>query len=215
MDMSNEFARRALFVAAVLTAALVGLIGCSQTASQPAANYFPHENGYQWGYKNSIYVGTVEISSLNETRYIDGTTRLSSGLTVINFIMSDEASSPTTFYYYIDETGVYKYGSAAHPTTEADQILAFPLETGKEWVRGRSGPQTCVAVGIEDIMVPAGAFKAMKVMVGDSDFYEWYAEGVGLVKTLVNLIVATFEAGTGRMITAEGAYIGELTSKNF
>jgi hypothetical protein len=202
-------------MAAMVAAAAVSLIGCGQTQSASSPNYFPHENSYRWEYKSKLYVGTIENFSINETDYINGTTTLPSGLTVINFIISDEASSPNTFYYYVDDTGVYRYGNAAHPTTEAYQILAFPLEVGKVWTRGGSEPMTCTAISIEDVTVPAGTFRAMKVMVGDSSYYEWYTDGVGLVKTLVNLVVATYEAGTGRIITAEGVYNEELTSKNF
>lgn len=212
--MSDEFARRALFMAAVAAAALVGLIGCSQLASQPAANYFPRENGYSWVYKDSfITSGEVEITSETETRKVDGTTLLPSGLTAINFVSSSEWAVSATTYYYVDGAGVYHYGTAAHPTTEAQQILAFPLEAGKVWTR--SGSMICEAIGAEDVTVPAGTFRAMKVLVGGTDYYEWYADGVGLVKGQISLMIATLEAGTGRFIPTEGFYIVQLTSKNF
>ena len=197
---------------AVAAAALFGLIGCSQLASQPSANYFPRENGYRWVYQNSFLTsGEVEITSETETVVVNGTTLLPGGLTAINFVSSSEWNGTSTDHYYVDGTGAYRYGTAAHPTTEAMQILAFPLETGKMWVR--EGLGICEAVGVEEVVVPAGTFRAMKVMVGGSDFYEWYADGVGLVKVQLSLLIATLEAG--RFIPAEGFYVVQLTSKNF
>jgi hypothetical protein len=213
MNHKNLLKTNLIFLTAAVIMTTLMAVGCGQTGSTPAPNYFPHENGYRWVYKTQLNIGTVESWRLDQTCHVGGTSQLTGGLTVINFVMSVEASSPITYYYYTDATGVYNYGNSSHPTTEADQILAFPLEAGKVWTRNASEPLLSEAIGIEDVTVPAGTFRAMKVTIGNGDFYEWYADGVGLVKTLINLVVTTLEAG--KVIVAEGTFVRELKSKNF
>ena len=213
---SKHLKTRIFFLTALVILAAVVIIGCGHKVTiQADPNYFPSVNGYRWVYEEKLFLGTVESWHMEQTAYISGTSQLPTGLVVINMVMTDEVSSPTTYYYSVNATGVYNYGNSNHSTTEADRILAFPLVAGQTWTRSMSPALSSVALGFENVTVPAGTFRAMKVMTNNGDFYEWYSDGVGLVKTLMNVIVTTFEAGTGRVVATEGTYARELKSKNF
>ena len=192
---------------------IVFLFGCGKTGDTAPPNYFPLVNGYQWQYHAKLLIGTVESQSTNETRTVNGTSQLTGSLTVINLIVSHESGSSDILYYSADETGIYQYGSAAHPTLEATQILAFPLTPGKSW---KQSSLLLQAIGEEKVTVPAGTFEAMKVMDTNGDIIAWYTDGVGLVKYSVeDITITTIEAGTGNMINVSANYTSELVSKNF
>jgi len=120
------------------------------------------------------------------------------------------------YHYYMThgETGVYSYGSSAYPTTEARLSVPFPLESGTKW---RSGVGLLMqAVAEEDVTVPAGIFRTIKVSLleddgRDSGFYYWYADGVGLVKYYAEIEAST----TGTIESGKNTFTMELYSKNF
>jgi len=184
--------------------------------------------------------GTLETSVLKRTRYFDGTTELSSDLIVQNFMVTDEVSAfgisifsniqmfmvPSIAlqnYLYVADTGVYDYGGHDDPTTEATLIVPLPLEIGKGWERGRAS--SFEAVAEEDVVVPAGNYKAMKVFLdedglGEAAYYEWYAQDVGMIKSAMTFSYAPMVIDIdGRAIPStmevEGSYIEELVRKNF
>ena len=205
---------RFLFVILVVSA-IVGLVGCGVTGTSSTSGYFPHQDGYQWVYKGTFLIGTTESSVLKKTMSFNGATTLPSGLTVQNTIISEEvgafaikAFDTPDSYYYVNENGVYTYGSSAYPTTEAMLIIPLPLEVGKTWNRGKDF--VCEAVTLEEITVPAGTFMAIKVQVGDSSFHEWYVDKVGLVKIFIDNV--TFYTSTGEGVVG---VFEELVSKNF
>lgn len=197
-----------------------GMLGCGQTENLTALSItnFAHENGYQWKHKYTVTEGTLETNTFNIIRCFDGETTLSNGIIAQNFIVSNVVNSTgstadgivrafelpfTSSFYYVCETGVYSYGFVTRPTTEATLILPLPLQIGKEWI---SSDGTFRAIGEEEITVPAGTFKTIKVaftFYGHSEpyTYEWYADEVGLIKSYT--------------LFGAGAIIEELLSKNF
>lgn len=206
---------RSLF-AILVVSAIVGLVGCGVTGTSSTSNYYPHQDGYQWVYKSTFVIGTTESSVIKKTVSFSGTTILSGGLTVQNMTVSEEvgafavkALAAAASYYYVNENGVYTYGNSLSPTTEGTLVIPLPLEVGKKW--SREGSFSCEAVAVEDVAVPAGTFRAIKVQVGDSSFCEWYADKVGRVKSFVDNI--TFYNLSGEVMV--GSYSEELVSKNF
>jgi len=218
----------------MLMVGLLMVVGCGRVIHISLVN-IPHENGYRWEYKCYLLVGTTESSSFKRIRYIDGTTTLTNGLTVQNFISTEEAaaqaakirsavqifglpfSSPKS-YCYIDGTGAYGYGSSTYPTIVPNLIIPLPLEVGRRWYRGTDMPMTYEAVSREDISVSAGTFKAIKISLkyadgSDAKIYEWYADGVGLIKILIKDLEIVYPIDNPTL--TNGDYIEELTSKNF
>jgi hypothetical protein len=213
-----------------ITIALVGLVviiavgggmeGCGQSLQKPPANYFPHNDGYSWTYVCKQTMGTSEIS-WTRTYHFEGITSLSDSRTVQKLMISEEAGSKSvkshsfassSGYYQIDDSGIYYYGSISHPTTEAILILPFPLEVGKTWQRGALG--TFEVFGVETVETPLGSYQAIKVGQQENDFemYEWYADGVGMVKSYMKIPVIS---EIGRDLETIAIIIEELVSKNF
>lgn len=242
--MSRKIIIASICLLALIFVTEVGIVGCGKAVNSPVKlSYFPHEDGYRWEYRCRFVAGPSESSSFKRIRYFDGTTILPSGLTVQNFIVTDEVaahaakafskintfglllSSPKN-YCYIDGTGVYSFGSSSYPATEAKLILPLPLEVGKVWQRG-SGifNLICEAVGEEEIAVPAGTYNAVKVNVRESStteplYYEWYADGIGMVKFSYSYLTTTSTLDSeGRVVPVtsedQGYYIEELLSKIF
>jgi hypothetical protein len=209
---------RSLLIVLVVSA-IVGLVGCGVTGTSSTSGYFPHQDGYQWIYKCVAVIGTEETNVMKETRYFSGTTVLPNGLTAQNMIVSQEAGAfavkalaAVGSYYYVNENGVYTYGSSGHPTTEGMLIIPLPLEVGKKWNRGEMF--TCEAVAVEDVTVLAGTFNAIKIQADGGDYCEWYADKVGLVKTFIDNVYFTIT--TGEVIRlVSGSYVQELVSKSF
>ncbi len=224
--MKANFFLASLGIAVFAWIIAVGVIGCGESV-KTSTDFIPHVDGYRWEYKCYFLVGTSETSVFKRIRYLDGTTTLPNGLSVQNFIVTDEVNAQTTkafgipistpgYYCYIDDTGVYRYGMLNHPTTEATLILPLPLEVGKIWQRGSI--LTYEAIATEEVSVPAGTFNTVKVNLKgsgttESEWYEWYAGGVGMVKISMDVFVTTIEGD--RIIPEPGYYIEELLGKNF
>src|SRR3989339_902018 len=205
-----------LFLVVLVFVVAIGVFGCAQqgteVANVQAQSYFPHEDGYSWEYHSSwIFDGTREAYSDTKTRYFDGTTTLANGLVVQNFMVSGEAITlPATaadtlkafailegsLCYYISETGVYTYGSVKNPTTEAELIIPLPLKVGDFWAGSYAIYEV---ICTEEVTVPAGTFSAIKIGMtfldtNEPNAFDWYAPGVGLVKSYI-LIPVISEIG--------------------
>ncbi len=224
---------RIIFGIAILAwAAAVIMVGCGQS-TQSVTDFIPHADGHTWEYECTFWDGTLEVAGSLKTRWFSGTTDLN-GVTVQNFHMTEEAlvylfgginafglpSSGSLAYYHIDDTGVYGYGTSASPAAQSVLVLPLPLEVGDEWERAY-GDLTfyCSAAATELVTVPAGTFNAFKVHVTDSgteevSWDEWYADGVGMVKSaMYGVVVASLEGG--QIIPTTVDYFEELTEKNF
>jgi len=177
-------------------------------------NYFPHEDGYSWNYNwTSNLVSTNETSVINDVKKcsFNGEFIFPDGRVAQVMLISREASVNEIGYCRVEDDGVYFYGDVTSTTIESILVLPLPLETGKTWQRGMWG--TLEVYGFETVTVPLGTFEAVKVGLtqGDFSFYEWYADGVGLLKSFMEV---PFRSSTGdelgTMIITE-----ELVNKNF
>jgi hypothetical protein len=162
----------------------------AQKARTGTGDFFPLRAGDSWKYRHSEG-SEFTIKVLEAEKQTDGATRfkveIQSGLQV--------------FYWYSKTKGwVFMHGKV-YPEQEGvkanydppKQHLKNPLVTGEKWSwKGMSevGMETSEnyeVIGPETVTVPAGVFRAMKVVgrIADGDALrtDWYAEGVGLVKS--------------------------------
>jgi hypothetical protein len=223
------------YIVVLLLALITGilLVGCGRSSSTAAATVtsIPHSDGNQWVYRNSMSIGTSEFAQKN-INYFNGTTVLPNGLRAHNYCLSVESYAATAMKHttpkamticlpdniclLVNDSGVYCYGSINSPTTEGSQILPLPLAVGNKWQRDRDF--YCEAIAAEDVTVPAGTFKAIKVVLtnstSDEVYYEWWADGVGRVK-MYEYIPDLFFVNNGN--SNQILYVGtqELLSKNF
>ncbi len=116
-------------------------------------------------------------------------------------------------YYTISDEGLFAVKRAYRNKTlftnfnPPEPMLKFPLEKGKKWewqgqiFKNTSGKFSFEVIGEEEVITPAGTFKAIRVdMKGTAsdgssvESSKWYVEGVGVVKeestTAVGHIVA-------------------------
>jgi hypothetical protein len=159
--------------------------------SKTTADYFPLRVGDSWTYRNTEE-GGYTLKVLSEEPH-EGTVRfvveLLSGVKV-NKTYS-KANGWVLFHgeTYPDHTGL----EATYDPPK--QVLPNPLVAGQKWEWAGKDPtqvehrESNRVVGVETVTVPAGKFRAMKVVSEISGASvplirtSWYAEGVGLVKT--------------------------------
>jgi hypothetical protein len=185
--------KRALVLAAVTAAALIGL-SCGPAAS----DIFPLSVGSVWNMDilimsgmtiaslDTFETGTVVITALEKAN-------LSSGEEVVKFkndvtihMRTPDSTYSNTTYSYTREAGDWILSYSDLNDTTADTVMVTDPAVGKTWHQS-SG--TAEIVGQEDVTVVAGTYKgAWKVKAtmtqGGStfDMYYWYAKGTGMVK---------------------------------
>jgi hypothetical protein len=160
--------------------------------SKPTADYFPLRVGDSWTYRNTEE-GGYTLKVLSEEPHEGGTVRfvveLLSGVKVNNTY-----SKANGWVLFHGET--YPEHEGLQATYDPPkQLLPNPLIVGQKWEWTGKDPtqmehhESNRVVGVETVTVPAGKFRAMKVVSEISGASvplirtSWYADGVGLVKT--------------------------------
>lgn len=165
----------------------------AQKSESPVADYFPLRVGDSWTYHSTM--GSTEYSQkvLKEEKQTDGTVRY----------LVEKVAGAKVETFYSKAGGWVLMNAERYPEHEAlkidyepaKQVLKNPLTPGAKWDwKGKDITLTDVeeeneVTGPEDITVPAGKFRGMKVVtriVGASTPMirtNWYADGVGLVKS--------------------------------
>lgn len=184
--------QKALTLTLALFIFTVNLMAQNQRAT--VRDYFPLRVGDSWKYR-SLYEDseyTIKVSSAE--RQPDGT---------MLYLLERSGGAKIDDWYSKTNGWVLMHGEK-YPEQEgievkyqpAIQYLKNPLVVGAKWRwTGKSVTQTNITesdevVGTETIAVPAGRFQTMKVVsqVADGTVLKtrtsWYANGVGLVKTL-------------------------------
>ena len=160
--------------------------------SKPGADYFPLRVGDSWTYRNTEEGGHT-LKVLSEEPHEGGTVRfiveVLSGVKINNI--------------YSKENGWVLFHGETYPEHEGlqatydppKQLLPNPLVVGQKWEWTGKDPtqvehrESSRVVGVESVTVPAGKFRAMKVVTEITGASvplirtSWYADGVGLVKT--------------------------------
>ena len=186
--------RRIKFAVIVLASLALGY-GASAKKPKPAkhaVDYFPLRVGDSWTYRNNeaggytLKVVSEEPLAGNPSRFV---VELLSGVKII--------------YTFSKVEGWVLFHSENYPEHEGlqatydppKQYLPDPLVVGREWRWSGKDPtqvehqESSRVVGVEEVTVPAGKFRAMKVvteMTGGGAAKtrtDWYADGVGLVKS--------------------------------
>jgi hypothetical protein len=164
----------------------------NKPTQKPSPDYFPLRVGDSWTYRNTEEGGyTLKVVSAEPvegapTRFV---IELSSEVKILNTFSKADGWVRLHFERYPEHEGLEaKYDPPK-------QYLPDPLVAGQKWEWAGADPTQArfteknSVVGIEEITVPAGKFRAMKVvsvMTGGSipkTKTAWYAEGVGLVKS--------------------------------
>jgi hypothetical protein len=171
---------------------LVATNAFAQKPKEPA-DFFPLRVGDSWNYRNTSGDSQYSLKVLSEGKLEDG-----SGLYEVELLAGVKVrklfSKPHGFVL------LHREGYPEHEGLEAKyeppkQYLQNPLVPGAKWEwQGRDYTETEVTessqvIGFENVSVPAGKFRAMKVVskvTGGAAVMNktyWYADGVGLVKT--------------------------------
>jgi hypothetical protein len=179
-------------------AAIAGLLLCPTwigiaAKTKKAADYFPLRVGYSWKYQNLGGEGGYTLKILREEPQPDGpahyVVEMSSGVIVLNTFSKASGWVLMHSEQYPEHEGLEaKYDPPR-------QYLPDPLTVGAKWEwKGKDYTQVNrqeknVVAGFETVTVPAGKFRALKVVsqittdTATMTKTYWYAENVGLVKS--------------------------------
>ncbi|HWT01068.1 MAG TPA: hypothetical protein VN256_12545 [Pyrinomonadaceae bacterium] len=173
---------------------LLAALAAAQKSAAPARDYFPLRVGDSWTYRNDEDESEFTVKVLGEEKQPDGG--------VVYHV--ERLAGARIHSWYARTPGWVLLLREANPEQEgitvkhepARQFLKNPLVAGTKWTwKGKGITGTDVleinnVAGPEVVTTPAGRFRAVKVVskVTDGDAAvtrtNWYAPGVGLVKTL-------------------------------
>lgn len=165
----------------------------AQKSRAPARDYFPLRVGDSWTYRNSEGDSEFTVKVLSAEKQGDDTMR---------YLVEKHAGAQIHSWYskldgwvlmleeaYVGQEGMkIKYEPAR-------QYLKNPLVVNTKWswkgkgIVGVDVAESHQVVGAEMVKVPAGRFRAMKIVSKVSDGGAamtktfWYADGVGLIKS--------------------------------
>src|SRR3954469_8418957 len=160
--------------------------------TKPAADYFPLRVGDSWTYRNNEE-GGYTLKVISEERQESSPTRyvvdLDAGVKILQTFSKVEGWVLFHSENYLEHEGLQ--ATYAPPK----QYLPNPLIVGREWRWTGKDPtqvehqESSRVVAVEEVTVPAGKFRAMKVVTeitgggAGKTRISWYADGVGLIKT--------------------------------
>lgn len=160
--------------------------------TKAAGDYFPLRVGDSWTYRNSEE-GGFTFKVVSEEPQAGGASRftveLLSGVKIISVFSKTEGRVLLHAEQYPEHEGMEAKYEPPKP------YLVNPLTVGQKWQWTGLDParvevrESSRVVGTESVTVPAGTFRAMKVVTEISGAAEktrtsWYADGVGLVKSI-------------------------------
>jgi hypothetical protein len=166
--------------------------GAKPKEPKAAADYFPLRVGDSWTYRNTEeggYTWKVLSEEPKEGSAIRYVVEVRSGVIIQNVF------SKTTGWVLFHSESYLEHEGLKATYEPPKQYLPNPLVAGQKWEWAGKDPtqvehhESSRAVGFENVTVPAGKFRAMKVVSeisGGSSLMtrtNWYADGVGLVKS--------------------------------
>jgi hypothetical protein len=197
-------------IAIVILFLALTAFGAKPKGPKATADYFPLRVGDSWTYRNTEEGGytwkvlSEEPQEGGPVRYL---VEFRSGVVIQNVF----SKAGGWVLFHAESYPEYEGLKATYEPPK--QYLPNPLVAGQKWEWAGKDPtqvehrESSRAVGFENVTVPAGKFRAMKVVSevsgGSAPMTKtsWYAEGVGLVKT-------TTEGGQSK-------YGSELTDYSF
>ena len=172
---------------------LLAMSAAAQKSKAPVHDYFPLRVGDSWTYRSASGNTEYSLKVLSEEKQADGTIRY----------LVEKVAGAKVQTLFSKASGWVLMHSERYPEHEgleakyepARQYLKNPLIAGARWGwTGKDYTQTELeednqVVGLENVIVPAGKFRAMKVVSrvgGGAPMTRtyWYADGIGLVKSM-------------------------------
>jgi hypothetical protein len=195
--MMLRMVRRGAFVLPVLVAGQVALSAPALRERAPGPTYAPTTVGDRLVYERFGTEVTETVTRVDE----DGPARV---LTIEGKSAGRESYGVPRLRVAPD--GVFSIGEAG-PFAPPRCLLRLPVVAGTKWEYDRGAVNgTSVVAGEEEVEVPAGTYKAVRV---DSEhpgpdgrpvrITAWYAAGVGMVKTVIGpdrtIVLKSFTPG--------------------
>lgn len=151
--------------------------------------YFPAGKGTEWTY-------LFEDDKKEQVYTCEGTKTIDE-VECIVIKRADKEECLGREYFGLTDDGVVYYGSAFgedEPELDVENprlVVKFGAKKGVTW-EAKDGDLALAYEhgGEEEIEVPAGKYKAVKIVcrykssIGETTLTEWYAKGVGMVKSL-------------------------------
>jgi hypothetical protein len=155
-------------------------------------DYFPLQAGYKWTYRN-LEEGGYTLSVVKEESPGEGPVRFT--IELLSGVKVHRVYSKAKDWVLFHSEDYPEHEGLKSSYDPPRQYLPNPLAAGQKWEWSGKDPtqveyrESSRAVDFEDVTVPAGKFRAMKVVTEVSGASilkirtNWYADGVGLVKS--------------------------------
>ncbi len=194
--------KRTLVLAAMLVVLVAGTSaaqGAAQkpTGKEPPPDYFPLPGGAWWKYRSTTDAGATSEFTMK----VMGDEKIGD----VTAILVDIESAWPIREWYTKGGGMvswhresYLKNNQSVDFTPTRIAMKNPLATGQTWswkgkgIMGVAIDETATVGGVEDVVTPAGSFKAYKVSTtvvqGPTKVQKtyWYANQIGLVKAITD-----------------------------
>lgn len=172
------------------------LLAASFAVAQPdkkaePQNYYPLQVGNKWEYRVEVAGNSAKaVSSITKMEIIDGT---GTSLARLEALVNNNVVA--TEHLRVDGKGVFRHRNNNQEINPPICLLKYPAKAGDKWsgditVGKEKGKYDCETKE-ENVEVPAGKFKALKVTVTlqakgqNVTTAYWFAKDVGFVKQTV------------------------------
>jgi len=170
-------------------------LATAQEKKQDSKSYYPLKVGNKWTYQiesDTAAKGSKLINQIAKIEKIDGVS-----LSRLETTMKGRVAA--TEHLSVNEKGIFRDRVNGGEITPPICLLKFPIKKGATWksesMAGNEKLKVACKSDEEEIEVPAGKFKTVKVVMDAevvgagiivSTSY-WFAQGVGVVKQHVNI----------------------------
>jgi hypothetical protein len=174
---------------------LAATTAAAQKPKKPAAvaDYFPLRADHSWTYRNTSDASQYTLKVVSEEKQEDGSTRyfveMRAGVVVHKFFSKPAGWVLLHADRYPEHEGLEMKYEPPKQYLQNPLVAGFKWQwSGKDYTQMDFSEQNRV-VGFENVTVPAGKFRAMRMISEVSGAAHpmiktyWYAGGVGLVKT--------------------------------
>jgi hypothetical protein len=168
-----------------------------------SSEYYPLKVGTTWTYK--VMGQTISIKVAKHEKY--------NGVMCAVLETSAGGKVVATEHISVAKDGIYRHSMAGNKADPAVRFIKLPIKKGESWkIESKIGGQdlkVSYTAGEDEITVPAGKYKTITTQTNEFEAGGqkitakiWYAKGVGMVKTVMELAGNTvtleldkFEAG--------------------
>lgn len=173
-----------------LVVSVVCLLAPAAQAGDKTPNYYPLQVGNEWHYqadsggkKESI------VTKITKKDKVDGIE-----MAVLEGMAGGKVVA--TEHLVQSDKGVFRHRFNNQPSDPPFPLLRYPVKAGDKWMgkvqfAGADATYTAVAAEEDNVEVPAGKYKTVRVRVdlaeGDNKITTtyWWADGIGFVKQTI------------------------------